>query len=409
VSVLLGTGNGAFATHTDFAVGTEPRSVAIGDVNGDGKLDLVVANFSSGTLSVLLGDGVGSFALASNVHLRDTPTFVRMGDLNGDGNIDLAVAANTGVWVLLGDGHGSFTTNSFLPLYSGYAVCVAIGDLNGDGNLDLVSEDFFGSGVVWLGDGHAGFGQSLELPVGVSPAFVEIRDVNGDGANDLVFANEGGNVVVFVGNGAGAFDGPLQFDSGGVSSLAVGDLNGDGRPDVVGTASAVPVLLNKGNGTPFFAFCSADFVAAEVCPCRNPGLPGHGCQNSASTGGARLSASGDASLAADTVHLGSTGELPTALSVVVQGNTVIAPTSFGDGLRCAGGTLERLYVEHASAGSITVPQPGDASISARSAALGDPIPTGATRVYQVYYRDADLAFCPGGFNATSAVAITWGQ
>ena len=86
-----------------------------------------------------------------------------------------------------------------------------------------------------------------------------------------------------------------------------------------------------------------------------------------------------------------------------------APVVFGDGLRCAGGALKRLYTKTAASGSITAPQAGDPTVSARSAALGDPIPLGATRVYHTYYRDPNLGFCPAGFNATNAIAQVWGS
>ena len=94
---------------------------------------------------------------------------------------------------------------------------------------------------------------------------------------------------------------------------------------------------------------------------------------------------------------------------MLQGVSAISPVFFGGGLRCAGGTLKRLYTKHAVGGVMTAPQTGDASISARSSALGDTIPLGATRIYQVYYRDANLTFCPGAFNVTNAIAIAWGS
>jgi len=96
-----------------------------------------------------------------------------------------------------------------------------------------------------------------------------------------------------------------------------------------------------------------------------------------------LTAAGVASLTLDTVQLTSAEELPTALSIVLQGDTWIAPVAFGDGLRCAGGMLTRLYVKSASGGSVAAPQAGDPSISAQSAAHGAAIPLGATRTYQV--------------------------
>jgi hypothetical protein len=165
----------------------------------------------------------------------------------------------------------------------------------------------------------------------------------------------------------------------------------------------------NGSGT---SFCFGD-ASAGPCPCGNNGSPGRGCQNSASTGGALQSGSGNASLAADTLVLTSTGELPSALSIFLQGTTAIAPLVFGDGLRCTGGALKRLYVHNAAGGAVSAPQPGEPSISARSAALGDLISAGATRYYQTYYRDPVLGFCdspPGNtWNVSSGLSILWAQ
>jgi hypothetical protein len=84
---------------------------------------------------------------------------------------------------------------------------------------------------------------------------------------------------------------------------------------------------------------------------------------------------------------------------------------FGDGLRCVGGSLKRLYSKPASGGVVYAPHPGDPSITARSAALGDPISSGATRYYMTYYRDPSATFCPnppgGTFNGSNAVSIVW--
>ncbi len=141
------------------------------------------------------------------------------------------------------------------------------------------------------------------------------------------------------------------------------------------------------------------------------GRPGHGCENSAGTGGARLSASGSPSLSSDTLVLTSSAEKPATLSVFMQGSALLWPVNFGDGLRCVGGTLARLYVVNSSGGVATAPQGSDPSVSARSAALGDPIPLGATRHYQTYYRDAEPAFCPSPFgstwNVSNALSAVW--
>jgi hypothetical protein len=160
------------------------------------------------------------------------------------------------------------------------------------------------------------------------------------------------------------------------------------------------------------AFCPICFGdnALVPCPCNNSGLPAHGCNNSASTGGARLSGAGTTS--PDTVILTSSGELASALSMVFQGDAVMTqPATFGDGLRCIGGTLLRLYTQSAVNGSVSAPSGGDPSISARSASLGDPIAPGSTRSYQTYYRDPDPAFCPAPngntWNVSSGLTITW--
>jgi hypothetical protein len=126
-----------------------------------------------------------------------------------------------------------------------------------------------------------------------------------------------------------------------------------------------------------------------------------------------LAAAGVPDLQADSVVLTSSGELQQSLSIVLQGSASVAPASFGDGLRCVGGSLKRLYTHSAIGGVVTAPQAGDLSISARSAVLGDVIPPGATRYYQVLYRDGSPAFCaaPQGssFNLSNGLAIDWAQ
>ena len=160
----------------------------------------------------------------------------------------------------------------------------------------------------------------------------------------------------------------------------------------------VPLCFGDGSITP--------------CPCSNPsGAGGRGCDNSAGTGGAVLLGSGVPSLAADTLVLATGSELPSATSIVLQG-TSLHPGGlvFGQGLRCVAGTLKRLFVRSASAGGIFVPGPADPSISARSAALGDPIGAAQARYYMVYYRDpVVLGSCAptSTFNATNALAVTW--
>lgn len=169
-------------------------------------------------------------------------------------------------------------------------------------------------------------------------------------------------------------------------------------------------VRDRGAAEPF-AFCFGDGTGA-ACPCANSGGLGRGCNNSANTGGAVLGATGSPSLSTDTLVLVCAGELPSALSIPSQGTLVIDPVFFGDGLRCVGGSLKRLYTKSAVGGVVTVPQPGDPSISARSATLGDPIPLGASRFYYTYYRDPSASFCPDPpgktWNISSSLAVVWG-
>jgi Tol biopolymer transport system component len=158
--------------------------------------------------------------------------------------------------------------------------------------------------------------------------------------------------------------------------------------------------------------CQAGVGSVNACPCANPPANApRGCDNSSATGGAQLTSSGAASLTFDSLLFATNGEKPSATSVVLQGNAEVGNgLVFGQGLRCVGGVLKRLYVRNASGGSIEAPEPGDVSVSARSAALGDPIAPGTNRWYAVYYRDPIvLGGCPAAstFNVTQTQLVSW--
>ena len=202
-----------------------------------------------------------------------------------------------------------------------------------------------------------------------------------------------------------------------VYALTAFDDGADGDADLyvggdftwAGGPSSWHVAQWHGCGSGPQGYCFGDGSAA-ACPCANSGLAGRGCENSAATGGALLSSSGTTS--PDALVLEQQGELASSLSIFLQGSAELAsPLPFGDGLRCAGGSLKRLYVHNAIGGSVSAPQPGEPSITLRSAQLGDPIAPGSVRHYQVYYRDPDLAFCPGptgsSFNVGNALRVTW--
>jgi len=190
------------------------------------------------------------------------------------------------------------------------------------------------------------------------------------------------------------------------SSVATNLVSGD-------TNSTSDVFVHDRDSTGFASMCDPG-IGALACPCSNPPSgPARGCDNSSATGGAALSAGGVTNLSADTLVFTTSGQRPTALSIVLQG-TVFAGSGivYGQGIRCVSGTLKRLYAKTAVGGSITAPDfgAGDPSVSARSAAKGDVIQAGQWRWYMVYYRDNTvLGGCPSTstFNTTQTGMVSW--
>jgi hypothetical protein len=264
----------SFARPTLYGTGDGPEDVAIGDLNADGKPDLVTANFDVDTVSVLLNKGKGRFHAT-----RDYPTghgdslSVALGDLNGDGKPDLATTnylADT-VSVLLNTGDGSFQPNVDYPTGKG-AGSVAIGDLSGDGKPDLAianvgTDEGPGNTVsVLLNKGDGTFQAKVDYPTGREPASVAIGDLNDDGKPDLAIANAGtyeapGHTLsLLLNRGDGTLQAKVDYPTGKEpASVAIGDVNGDGKPDLltanvneaaaVGPGNTVSVLLNKSDGT----------------------------------------------------------------------------------------------------------------------------------------------------------------
>jgi Tol biopolymer transport system component len=200
-----------------------------------------------------------------------------------------------------------------------------------------------------------------------------------------------------------AGDGRFVAFNSRASNLVAGDTNGYSDD-----------FVRDRNAAGFGSLCDPGSSGVLACPCSNtPGGPGRGCDNSAATGGAILAASGVAYLSMDSLVFTASAEKPTATSIVMQGNAVASGgLVFGQGVRCVGGSLKRLYTTTASSGSITAPDfgVGDPTVSSRSAALGDLISAGQSRWYLVYYRDPIvLGGCPASstFNATQTARIDW--
>jgi hypothetical protein len=254
VSVLLG-GGGTFATKVDYATGSTPQSVAVGDFNGDGRQDLAATNANGDTVSVLLGSGGGTFATKVDYATGDTPESVAVGDFNGDGRQDLAAANDGGdtVSVLLGGGGGTFATKVDYATGAG-SHSVAVGDFNRDGKVDLAVANLLGNTVsVLLGSGGGAFAARVNYPTGATPESVAVGDFDRDGKLDLATANYLDNSVsILLGSGTGTFAAKTDYATGATpQSVAVGDFNGDGRQDLAtanGGGDSVSVLLGSGSG-----------------------------------------------------------------------------------------------------------------------------------------------------------------
>ena len=160
------------------------------------------------------------------------------------------------------------------------------------------------------------------------------------------------------------------------------------------------------------SFCDPGWGGVAYCPCSNaPAGSARGCNNSANTGGASIHASGQASLAVDSLVLSTSGQRPTGLTILLQGTSTLAHGALlGMGVRCVDGTLRRLYFEQAVSGSTGFPPPGAPPVSTRSLALGDPIASGSRRYYSAWYRDPTvLGSCSASatFNCTNAMSVLW--
>nr|MBD1903447.1 cadherin-like domain-containing protein [Coleofasciculus sp. FACHB-125] len=251
VSIRLGDGTGNFTSTPDVPVGGYASRPALGDFNGDGKLDFATANANTNTVSVRLGDGTGNFTGTTNITVAGNPASLVLGDFNGDGKLDFATAntnANT-VSVRLGDGTGNFTGTTSVPVGTN-PQAIALGDFNGDSKLDFATANTNANTVsVRLGDGTGNFTGISEVSVDTNPQAIALGDFNSDGKLDFATANySAGTVSVRLGDGTGNFTGSTNVSVGtNPRGLALGDINGDGNLDLAVTTSG-KVSLRFGDG-----------------------------------------------------------------------------------------------------------------------------------------------------------------
>jgi hypothetical protein len=274
VGVLLGNGDGTFQPVVTYSSGGgQCDSVAVADVNGDGKLDLLVANYGSpGSLGVLVGNGDGTFQPVVTYSSGGPGGYsVAVVDVNGDGKPDLVLANTNTVGVLLGNGDGTFqaaVTYNTGGSAGEFGTQVVPGDVNGDGKPDLLVAVPFSNGLgeagVLLGNGDGTFQPVVTYYSGGGGAnAITVADVDGDGKLDLAVANAyTNNVGVLLGNGDGTFQPVVAYDSGNGDgllnggspvSIAIGDTNGDGKPDLLVAsefARLVGALVNNDGAPP---------------------------------------------------------------------------------------------------------------------------------------------------------------
>ena len=243
--LFLGNGDGTLTQQNTYIDGLLQ---AVGDWNGDGKLDIVVENYDLGYSVVYLGDGTGGFNQSGSIGTYENAPggIAAVGDFNGDGKLDLGFP---GVQVALGNGDGTFQNLVYYQVpYQGSAIAAA--DINGDGKLDLIT-----SGIsVLIGNGDGTFTVDGGVNLEGGEQTINLGDFNGDGKLDAAlssyYSSQRGlsqSVMMLLGNGDGTFGSPITIPAGGFSSaaqtLAMGDFNGDGRLDLVLGGGTSTILL----------------------------------------------------------------------------------------------------------------------------------------------------------------------
>jgi hypothetical protein len=272
VTIFLGNGNGTFTMGGTYAapnsgiVNPGSNSLFVADFNGDGKLDLAALTPYNGVF-IFLGNGDGTFQPAVGYSTVDpnhtnqsTAYGMAVGDLNGDGKMDIAVTESAGMAVLLNNGNGTFGTATYYD--SGLApfegdMGIAIGDVNKDKKNDIVITDWYGRILLYLNQGSGKFAVTgVVATLGRPSWLVTIADINGDKKPDLVVSDQYGEIFTFYGKGNGTFTAgpvyPLQVDDAQPTTMVLADFNGDGALDLFKAGDQYKygtVMLGRGDGT----------------------------------------------------------------------------------------------------------------------------------------------------------------
>jgi hypothetical protein len=267
ITTLLGNENGTFRPGPSSTPGGQLISAVAIDINGDGKIDLIMSGYEVG-LGVCFGNGDGTFQPAvyygTGGDIIDGS--VAVGDFNGDGVLDAVIPAESGVWPFTGKGGGLFNQGvltTISPYHATEAAHIVAADFNGDGHLDVaLGYQPFGEPtgfMVLFGNGNGSFQTPVFYP-GTHPNWIAVADINGDGRPDLVVSGP----TIYINNGKGVLLGPISASLPG-AQFAVGDVNGDGIPDLVSSSGYVALGLGEAKfAAPIFYPVESSDTSANV-------------------------------------------------------------------------------------------------------------------------------------------------
>ena len=263
VTIFTGSASGTFTAQANYGVGLIPSSIAVGDFNGDGKLDLAVGSAAvsltnpQSEISILVNTGSGNFSAGSSFvvgPLGSVPISIAAVDFNNDGKLDLAVALNNTNYIVIcqGNGDGTFAIVG-TPVVGNNPVWLAAADFNGDGKIDLIVDNNADNTVqVLLGNGDETFSRGATYPTGLQPINLALADLNGDGKQDVAIVNNAdSNVQVLLGQSDGTFRAGSYSAGASAVSIISGDFNRDGIPDLAiarNDLSTGSILILLGNG-----------------------------------------------------------------------------------------------------------------------------------------------------------------
>ena len=237
LNVWIGNGDGTFKPAVTYSLGgTKGQTVVLRDVNGDGKLDAITANEGTADVSVFLGNGNGTFQGAREFAVTSAPSFLAIGDFNADGKLDIAAASRTTATILLGNGTGGFTASATFTVGS-FIQGIAAASLRGNGVYDLIAVDNEASSMrLFYSNRNGTFGSALVYPLGNFPISIVTGDLNGDGAQDVAVALNNSTAV------------PVFYNQGGTHfTLTASNTNPAAGQLVTFTATLTATM---GNGTP---------------------------------------------------------------------------------------------------------------------------------------------------------------